>query len=253
MNRILIWLLLASAAMPARAQELTLHQRLIISCFNVQVDEVVKCLREGADVNARLGQCTTKPFYDRWTGGTPLGTQCWTPLIALASAHDYPAPPTELGQIWKERARARALLNGIPQDQIDKRRSDTMTILLLLLGHACKLDWDDGYGATALYKAVDNGKVAMARKLLEFGANPNTKTQVYIDGAGDTTPLHVAFQSKELVQLLLDHGADAAAKDSEGRTPADWIALDDSRDFDLVSTPDGPRVRPRDKTSTKAQ
>jgi ankyrin repeat protein len=100
--------------------------------------------------------------------------------------------------------------------------------------------------------AVDSEKMQLVRTMLEFGANPNTKSHIYIDGPDDITPLHSACASKELLQLLLDHGADTSAKDSKGRTPADWVALDDSRDFDLVVTPDGPRIRPRIEASTKA-
>jgi hypothetical protein len=254
MKTLVLLALMVSACRPATAVELSLNQRLIVACFKLQVDEAVTCLRQGASVNARFGQCDSgiQPFLDRWTGGTYLCTDEWTPLIALASSSAYPDPPTELGKIWKDSARSRSLRDGIAQNQIDKRRSDTITILLILLSHGCKLDCDDGNGATALFRASETDKVAMAKVLLQFGANPNTKTQAYIDGADNITPLHVACRSKELMQLLLAHGADASVKDSEGQTPADWVDLDDQRDFDLVTTPDGPRVRPREKTSTKA-
>jgi hypothetical protein len=253
MKTMVILALMVSACRPAIAAELNLNQRLIVACFKLQLDEVVTSLRQGASVNARFGQCESgiQPFLDRWTGGTYLCTAAWTPLIALASSSDYPDPPTELGSIWKDAARSRSLRDGIAQSQIDKRGSDVTTILLILLSHGCNLDSDDDNGATALFRASETEKVAMARVLLQFGANPNTRTQAYIDGPDDITPLHVARRSKELMQLLLAHGADASVKDSEGQTPADWVALDDGRDFDLVATPDGPRVRPRDKGSTK--
>jgi ankyrin repeat protein len=101
-----------------------------------------------------------------------------------------------------------------------------------------------------LYAAVSEHRVDMALLLLRYGANPNTKTGVYIDGPGDLTPLHKAGASprhpdpraRELMQALLDHGADPLAKDSDGRTPADWLALHRERTFDLVITPEGPRL-----------
>jgi ankyrin repeat protein len=75
----------------------------------------------------------------------------------------------------------------------------------------------DAHGATALYMAVEHDKPRVVRELLDFGANPNTKTRVYIDGPDNETPLHRAG-SKYVYQLLLDHGADASAKDSTGET-----------------------------------
>ena len=253
MKTLVLLALVVSACPPAIAAELSLNQRLIVACFKLQVDEVVTSLRQGASVNARFGQCDSdiRPFLDRWTGGTYLCTDEWTPLIALASSSAYPDPPAELGKIWKDSARSRSLRDGIAQTQIDKRRSDTTTILLILLSHGCNLDSDDGNGATALFRASETGKLAIAKVLLQFGANPNTRTQAYIDGPDNITPLHVACRSKELMQLLLDHGADASVKDSEGQAPADWVTLDDQRDFDLVVTQDGLRIRPRDKASAK--
>jgi ankyrin repeat protein len=241
----------AELAQYVRPGDLSLDQQLVVACYKLEVDKVVGCLRKGANVNARFRKTAdnSDPFYDRWEGGTSP-TYDWTPLIALASAHDYPDPPAELGQIWKDRKQSLALRKAIPQDQIDKRRSDALVILAILLSHRCVLDYHDGYGATALYEAVDNDKVEMVTTLLKNGANPNTKTGVYIDGAGDMTPLHRACHSKELLQLLLDHGADAAAKDSDGRTPGDWVALFNDRTFDLVLTPSGWRVQPREKNDS---
>jgi ankyrin repeat protein len=231
-----------------RSPILTLDQQLIIACYKLQVDEVVSALRKGANVNSRFRKTAdnSDPFYDRWEGGTSP-TYHWTPLLALANAPDIPDPPEELGQIWKDRERSLALRKAIPQDQIDKRRSDALIILDILLSHRCVIDDHDGHGATALFEAVDRDKIEVAERLLKNGANPNTKTGIYIDGPGDMTPLHRACHSRELLQLLLDHGADASAKDSEGRTPADWIALFNDRTFDLVSTSSGWRIQPRGK------
>ena len=51
-----------------------------------------------------------------------------------------------------------------------------------------------------------------------------------------TTPLHLAarFDRKETVELLLERGADRAARDDEGRTPAD-VAGDETRDLVSIS------------------
>ena len=52
---------------------------------------------------------------------------------------------------------------------------------------------------------------------MEAGANPNVRQQ------GGYTPLHGAAHNgdAELVQLLLDHGADPAAPNDDGKTPRD--------------------------------
>ena len=56
-----------------------------------------------------------------------------------------------------------------------------------------------------------------AEVLLCAGAEPNGR------GEGDFTPLHTAAQNGdvELMRLLLEHGADADATASNGRTPGD--------------------------------
>jgi uncharacterized protein len=61
---------------------------------------------------------------------------------------------------------------------------------------------------------------AMTSALLEAGANPNVAQQ------GDWTPLHqaAAHGLRPLVDLLVAHGADIAARSDDGRTPADMAA-----------------------------
>ena len=62
------------------------------------------------------------------------------------------------------------------------------------------------------------------RALLEAGADANGRTT-----EGGATPLHnaAASGSVELVQLLLEYGADAEARLDDGRTPA-ALASDDA-------------------------
>ena len=63
----------------------------------------------------------------------------------------------------------------------------------------------------------------MVRMLLEAGAPVNVADERGL------TPLMMAANSRtksaEVVQMLLDHGADTQAKDGTGRTAADWARI----------------------------
>lgn len=226
-----------------------MNQKLIIACYKVDSDEAVRCLRKGADVNARLGNIDAKDgwFLDRWTGRYWFDSESWTPLLALASADRYPDPPVEFGDIWKDGTRAQAIRESFPKANLEARARDMISILRILISHGCKVDAADRSGATALTMCAIENRLLMAKMLLQFGANPNIRTRIQIDGVDNTTPLHEAFDSPEMIQLLLDHGADASAKDGDGKTPADWVAMRDERTFDLVKTAAGWRVVPRTK------
>lgn len=203
---------------PASGKELNLNQQLIVACHRLDVNGVVNALREGADVNARFGNGDRYVFTDPWSHGTPVAAKNWTPLIAVASASKYPDPPRPIENTTDDQAWARQQQKEIPVEQIEQRKQNGVAIACILLSHRVNVDEHDGYGATALYFAVHAKKLELAKLLLAYNANPNTKTDVYIDGPGDTTPLHGASWSSELVQLLIEKGADPNAKDTEGNT-----------------------------------
>ena len=72
---------------------------------------------------------------------------------------------------------------------------------------------------SALHFATIRGHLSIMRFLLENNAEVNLRKRLGL------TPLHVvAQQSREtdLVQVLLDHGADIEAPDDRGDTPLDW-------------------------------
>jgi uncharacterized protein len=71
---------------------------------------------------------------------------------------------------------------------------------------------------TSLHAALAGPAPEIARSLIQAGADVNAVQQ---DGV---TPLHEAAHRGrgDLVQLLLDHGADAAARDGKGRDAADF-------------------------------
>ncbi|MFI7121954.1 ankyrin repeat domain-containing protein [Amycolatopsis sp. NPDC049868] len=74
---------------------------------------------------------------------------------------------------------------------------------------------------TPLHFAVQEGKVDAARALLDAGADVQA---VYAPGA---TPLHLAVirwrkaPDGAMIKLLLDHGADKTATETNGHTPAE--------------------------------
>jgi hypothetical protein len=236
------------------AKELTLDQKLIVACYRVDVVNAVQHLRAGASVGATFGEVQTDtghPLLDRWDGGTPIAAPSWTSLLALASASEYPEPPATLPRIWEHSAQVRIEQSHVTKEALQERRASEITLLYVLLSHGADINCVDSRGGTALQLAIESEKEEMVRIMLKLGANPNTKCHIYIDGPDEITPLHSASNSKEMIQLLLDHGADASAKDSEGHTLADWVIQNDNRDFDLIMTPSGLRIRPRDKTSTR--
>jgi len=209
------------------ASELNREQRLIVACHRLDVEGVVTALRDGAEVNGRFGKGDAKVFQDPWSLGWPLAANKWTPLIALASASNYPDPPRKVENTVADLDWAREQQTKVPPEQIEQRKRNANTIALILLSHRANIDADDGYGATALYEAVYLKKLELAKLLLRFNAKVNSKTGIYIDGSGDITPLHRAYWSAELTKLLLEKGADPSAKDTSGETPRDWARFSD--------------------------
>jgi ankyrin repeat protein len=68
-----------------------------------------------------------------------------------------------------------------------------------------------------VHAAATQGDVEMMQLLLERGADPNARQQM------DYTPLHSSANrgDAETARLLVSRGADARAKTSDGKTPAD--------------------------------
>jgi ankyrin repeat protein len=98
----------------------------------------------------------------------------------------------------------------------------------LLLNYKVDVDSQDRYGWTSMH-AVSQGLSFIpnicqslpdvARLLVEHGANVNARIS---DGAcPGQTPLHLVarYNRIEVVQVVLEHGADVAAEDNQGRTP----------------------------------
>ena len=95
-------------------------------------------------------------------------------------------------------------------------KPETIDVLLHNKNGLASIDYADNEGKTALFRAVEKKSVASTQKLLAKRANPNiveTKGYLY-------TPLMVAAaqDTPEILQLLLNAGAQADAVDSNGRT-----------------------------------
>ena len=100
-------------------------------------------------------------------------------------------------------------------------------LLQSLLSHGyAAIDEQDSSGRTALYVAVDTGRIEIARSLLSAGANPNIQALQVLSPMHESrgpkiAAFHVAVKNNdaEMARLLLDHGADINATSSTGRTP----------------------------------
>jgi ankyrin repeat protein len=85
----------------------------------------------------------------------------------------------------------------------------------------------DANPALDVFDAAAVGRTRGLEELLE--AEAGLAQACAADGS---TPLHLAarFDQKDAAELLLEYGADAAARDGEGRTPAD-LAAGDTREL----------------------
>ena len=103
-------------------------------------------------------------------------------------------------------------------------------LINLLVQHGAKLDQVDRGGASALHRAVRARSPAAVCQLLKAGARVDIRL-----GKRGSTPLHLAVQSTgasgtagtvseqlEIIVMLLQHGADPAARDAHGRSVHDW-------------------------------
>ncbi|KAJ3118699.1 hypothetical protein HDU96_010029 [Phlyctochytrium bullatum] len=93
----------------------------------------------------------------------------------------------------------------------------------LLLEHAAEVDPRDRFEWTPLHWASAHGNAGVAKLLLENGAIVGSRTDVETCGQ---TPLHLASEDAnrkcgvDILQVLVDHGADVAATNTrEARTP----------------------------------
>lgn len=174
---------------------------LVIAAHRGNVGEVRRLLDLGVDINARCGPAPTETFQGE-NGGWPVASAKWTALIAAADSSR--TPPTPDGHL---------------------------EVVRLLIRRKADVNLHDGYGGTALARAVTKSRwhkesLPIALALIEAGAEVNTRTGIYIDGPGDITPLHEAMGQPVLAKALLDRGANPDARTTDGDTPLHWAVRD---------------------------
>lgn len=203
----------------------TADQQLVVVAFELDVKKVESLLKEGANPNARLGKYDDKRlFEDKWTLGTPIGSNKWTPLLAVAFSHRAPQPERRAENTVAGLDAARKKLKAIDPKLIAERDSRRNAIAKLLIDAKADLDLDDGRGSTALSIAVYHNYENVALLLIESGANIDTKTGVYIDGPADITPVHEATSNPTVLKAMLKRGAKVNVQSSDGDTPLHWAA-----------------------------
>lgn len=130
----------------------------------------------------------------------------WIETALGAAAHTANRPIAEF-----------LLAQGAPLDICTAAMLGQTEDVLVLLGESPDMVNATGaHNIPLLYHAVIGGNGALVEQLVERGAPIN-------DGVGTQTALHGAagFGLTNLVQYLLDQGADFMALDHDGRTPLD--------------------------------
>jgi uncharacterized protein len=97
-------------------------------------------------------------------------------------------------------------------------KHEALAEFLLKGGANPSLPSNNSFRVAPLHSAAASKNIAIARLLLDHGADVNAKQQENI------TPLHSAAHNGhvEMVKLLLDRGADRTAKTNAGKTPYDF-------------------------------
>ncbi|SPO05269.1 uncharacterized protein DNG_07956 [Cephalotrichum gorgonifer] len=167
---------------------------LHLACREGHVDIVALFLRSGADINAKDLE-----------GDTPLQGACW-------NKHE------EVVKLLLE--------NGSDTQETDKKGwaplhwaayNGHAGIMGSLLGQdKTNIDAVNQYGDTAMHLVANDGVGDAVRLLISHGSKAHVTTD-----SCKWYPLHCAAQNghEDIVQLLLDNGADNYTKDNIGQTP----------------------------------
>jgi len=232
--------------------EYTKGQQLVIAAFHLDVERVKMLLADGANPDTRLGFYDQHLFEDKWTlGYSDMGSDKWTPLLAVANSHRAPQPDKRAENTSAGRDAAMAKLKAIDPKLIAERDSRRVGIAELLIAAKANLDLDDGYGATALSSSVYSGFDDLSLLLISSSAKLDTKTGIYIDGDGDITPMHRATASPKVLQAMIKRGANVNVADTSGDTPLHWAVRAHNVDSVKLLLEAGAKVDATDKEGRK--
>jgi len=140
----------------------------------------------------------------------------FTPLhLAAANGHKE---IVEFLLTTKADVNARDNAGSTPLHQAAAAEGQHSDIVELLLKHGADVDAADRQWLTPLHYATLTDNQGAVRSLLNYGANPNAKD----NKVGDTPLILAAGKGyKEVVEVLLAHGADVNLADNKG-TPLTW-------------------------------
>jgi Ankyrin repeats (3 copies)/Ankyrin repeats (many copies) len=104
-----------------------------------------------------------------------------------------------------------------------------LEMVQVLLDYGLDINVKDDYDLTPLSRASEeHNNAGVVRLLLDRGADPDVRAMRFGRGS---TPLHLAVEDGkvEIARLLLERGANVEAQDEQGRTPVD-VASGEQRD-----------------------
>lgn len=212
-------------------EPLALLRNFAAASTPAQMDAELKCaqalIAASADTSALDKERSTPLHYAAMSprpdlakvliaAGAKVNAQSAAGLTPLHNAALFASPET-VEYLLKEGAEpeGRSVLIGAPPLLMAVTRGEARTVTVLL-DHRADVNALGPDGETALARAAVLGATDVARVLIERGARVAVRFARI-----NQTPLHSAAGHGfvPLIQLLLEHGADADAKDGTGFTP----------------------------------